>query len=177
MLEEKLGIGSQINHTEFGQGVIVEINLDTYTTYFKQRGIKEINQSDSRLSVSNIVPDTVQRLSVKEVENVLGNVLRKWSDVTEVFELGDKWKDGTIIIKPGKEGTQAKEIPIDVFFKKIVMTRDRLRVMEQKINSSKLDNEEKIALQQYITRIYGSLTTFNVLFANKADHFKGMGGD
>ncbi len=175
MAEEEvvLGIGSQVQHSEYGKGVIVEVNLSTYTIYFKHRGEKEINQTDSRLSVDKLVKDEVQRLSLKEVETVLEGILRKWSDISDITELGDRWKGGNMVLTPGKEGLQAKEIPIETFFHKIVMTRDRLRVMEQKINASKnLDDEEKVALQQYISRIYGSLTTFNVLFANKEDHFK-----
>ncbi len=175
MSEELLGIGSQIQHTEFGKGVVVEVNLSTYTVYFKHRGEKELPHVDSRISIDQFVKDETQRLSVKEVKIVLEEVLRKWSDATDLVELGDRWKNGKMILEPGKDGMQAKEIPIDTFFHKIVMTRDRIRVMEQKINSSKnLDDEEKVALQQYITRIYGSLTTFNVLFANKEDHFKGV---
>ena len=81
-----------------------------------------------------------------------------------------------MILKPGEESLKSKEIPIETFFHKIVMVRDRLRVMEQRINSSKLTDEEKVNLQQYITRIYGSLTTFNILFKNKEDQFRGDGG-
>jgi hypothetical protein len=88
--------------------------------------------------------------------------------------LGDKWTGGKVMLVPGRQDLQSKEIPIDAFFHKIVMLRDRLRVMEQKINASKgLSDEEKVALQQYITRIYGSLTTFNVLFTDKEDQFVG----
>ena len=75
-------------------------------------------------------------------------------------------------MEPGT-ATQNKEVPIDIFFNKIIMVRDRLRVMEQKINSSNLDNAEKVELQQYITRCYGSLTTFNVLFKSTTDYFVG----
>jgi len=174
MSVESLGIGSQITHTEFGQGVVVEVNIDTYSAYFKQRGIKDIVKTDSRMSITELKVDEVPRITLAEVEQLMSGVLRKWSDATEVVELGDKWKDGTLIFKPGKEGTKGKEIPIEAFFHKVVMVRDRLRVMEQKINSSTLlSDEEKVALQQYITRIYGSLTTFNVFFADKSEHFKG----
>jgi hypothetical protein len=76
-------------------------------------------------------------------------------------------------LQPGDRNLQSKEIPIEAFFHKIVMVRDRLRVMEQRINSSDLTDEEKVNLQQYVTRIYGSLTTFNILFAEKDDYFVG----
>ena len=89
-------------------------------------------------------------------------------------DLGDKWKDGTLIMKPGKSGLQEKEMPIETFFHKIVMVRDRLRVLEQNINShAGLSDEDKVNLQQYITRVYGSLTSFNILFSEKEDYFIG----
>jgi predicted GNAT family N-acyltransferase len=78
-----------------------------------------------------------------------------------------------MVLEPEDSNLQNKEIPIDTFFHKIVMVRDRIRVMEQKINSSNLDDQDKIDLQQYITRIYGSLTTFNVLFKSKSQQFSG----
>jgi len=100
-------------------------------------------------------------------------VLRRFSDIQETVEMGDKWSGGKIILEPGRNDLTSKEIPIEAFFHKIVMVRDRLRVMEQRINSSNLSDEEKLNLQQYITRIYGSLTTFNVLFKYKGDQFIG----
>lgn len=94
------------------------------------------------------------------------------------IELGDRWTGGEIIIKPGKGDLTEKSIPLEAFFHKIVMIRDRLRVMEQKINSnSKLSDEEKVDIQQYITRIYGSLTTFNLLFKRKSSWFVGEKGE
>lgn len=90
------------------------------------------------------------------------------------IKIGDRWEGGSLVLEPGRPGVAGKEIPIDAFFNKIVMVRDRLRVLEQKINANKtLSNAEKVDLQQYITRIYGSLTTFNVLFADQGDRFKG----
>jgi hypothetical protein len=97
-----------------------------------------------------------------------------WSDVSEIVPLGERWKGGTMILQPADKNQKGKEIPVDVFFHKIVMLRDRLRVMEQQINAHKLlSDEEKVNLQQYITRIYGTLTTFNVLFRDKEHWFVG----
>ena len=103
-------------------------------------------------------------------------MLKKYSDISEIVPIADKFKGGTITLNPADSNLTSKEIPIDTFFHKIVMVRDRVRVMEQKINSSKnLDDQEKVDLQQYISRIYGSLTTFNILFKNSSQNFKGAG--
>lgn len=97
-----------------------------------------------------------------------------WGGITETVPLGDKWIKGMMLLQPADKTLKPKEIPIEDFFHKIVMLRDRLRVLEQNINSSKtLNDEEKVNIQQYITRCYGSLTTFNVLFKNKEQHFVG----
>ncbi len=116
-------------------------------------------------------------ISVDDVETTLIDILRKWSDATEIVHLADKWKKGTMVLKSMDDSMKPKEIPLETFFHKIVMLRDRLRVLEQKINAhSKLEDAEKIEMQQYITRIYGSLTTFNVLFKNQAQVFVGEKG-
>ena len=89
-----------------------------------------------------------------------------------------RWLGGTVTLTPGKEGVQSREIPIETFIKKIIGIREKLRVLEQKINNHpKLDSADKLELQAYLTRSYGSLTTFNALFADKASHFVGSGGD
>lgn len=91
--------------------------------------------------------------------------------------IGERWAGGHLVLKPGKAGTQEKTIPIDVFFRKITAVRDRLRVLEQRINSHpKLSDEDRLQLQDYITRAYGSLTTFNLLFAEAGDRFVGTKG-
>ena len=94
-------------------------------------------------------------------------------------EIADRWSGGHLVLKPGKAGTQEKTVPIESFFRKITAVRDRLRVLEQRINGHpKLGDEDKAQLQDYITRAYGSLTTFNVFFTDPADRFVGTkGGD
>jgi hypothetical protein len=101
-------------------------------------------------------------------------VLNKYNAIEHKVDLGRKWQGGVMLLQPANKDLQAKEIPIETFFHKIVMMRDRLRVLEQNINSNDhLTDEEKVNLQQYISRIYGSMTSFNVLFENKEDYFVG----
>jgi hypothetical protein len=92
-------------------------------------------------------------------------------------EVSDRWLGGQLVLRPGKAGTQEKTIPIESFFRKIVAVRDKLRVLEQRINSHpKLDDADRLQLQEYVTKAYGSLTTFNVFFTDPADRFVGTGG-
>ena len=166
-----LGIGSRIRHSEFGMGVVTNVTAKHYWVTFIENGLETIDV-DTEFEVIEALEDEVDSVSFYEVEKTLKNVLQRWSDVSQVVPIADKWKGGKLIMEPGT-ATQNKEVPIDVFFHKITMVRDRIRVMEQKINSSNLDESEKIDLQQYITRIYGSLTTFNVLFKSTNDFFVG----
>lgn len=171
-----LGIGTRLQHTQFGPGVIVAVKYASYLISFIHHGIKEIDKTDPKLD--EIIPEnvTAEVETVSEVEKSILKILRQWGGITEIVPLGDRWKGGTLLLQPADKSQKAKDIPIDVFFHKIVMLRDRLRVLEQNINGHKiLTDEEKVNLQQYITRIYGSLTTFNVLFKNKEDWFVGSG--
>jgi hypothetical protein len=172
-----LGIGTRLQHTQHGPGVIVGVRYATYIISFINVGIKEIEKTD--IGLDEIIPEnvTVELETVSDVEKSLLKILRMWSDVNEIVPLGDRWKGGTMILQPADKTQKGKEVPIDIFFHKIVMLRDRLRVMEQQINAHKLlSDEDKVNLQQYITRIYGSLTTFNVLFKNKENWFVGENG-
>lgn len=107
----------------------------------------------------------------EEFAQAIREALRE--DEVEV-PLAPRWEGGTVVLKPGDAATQSKEVPLDALFHKIVMIRDRLRVLEQKINThEKLSDAEKVEMQQYVTRCYGSLTTFNVLFRDERDRFVG----
>lgn len=172
-----LGIGTRLQHTQFGPGVIVGVRYATYLISFINHGIKEVDKTDT--SLDEIIPEnvTVEIETHSDVEKSLLKILRLWSGITEEVPLGDKWKNGMLLLQPADKTQKPKEIPVDVFFHKIVMLRDRLRVLEQQINAHKLlSDEDKVNLQQYITRIYGSLTTFNVLFRNKEHWFVGEKG-
>jgi hypothetical protein len=172
-----LGIGTRLQHTQFGPGVIVGVKYATYLISFIHHGIKEIDKTDEHLDEIIAENVTAEVETVSEVERSLLKILRQWAEVTEIVPIGDKWIGGTMSLQAADKTLKPKDIPIDDFFHKIVMLRDRLRVLEQNINShKKLTDEEKVNIQQYITRCYGSLTTFNVLFKNKEQWFVGDKG-
>lgn len=174
MDQTTLGIGTRLQHTQHGPGVIIGIKYATYLISFINHGIKEIDKTDTKLE--EIIPENVSEEieTHSEVERSLLKILRLWGGITEIVPLGEKWEGGTLVLQPADSNLKPKEIPIEDFFHKVVMLRDRLRVLEQNINShKKLSDEDKINLQQYITRCYGSLTTFNILFRNKEDWFVG----
>ena len=169
-----LGVGTRLQHTLYGPGVIVGVKYAVYIISFIDHGIKEIDKADEKLE--EIIPEniSVDVETASGVEQSLLKILRMWGGITEEVKLGDKWPGGKMLLQSADKTLKAKEIPIEDFFHKIVMLRDRLRVLEQNINSHKtLSDEEKVNIQQYITRCYGSLTTFNVLFKNKEQYFVG----
>ncbi|MEZ5058943.1 MAG: hypothetical protein R2879_18060 [Saprospiraceae bacterium] len=172
-----LGIGSRVKHPAYGEGVIIKINVAAYEVCFIRHGIKAVGKEYDKWEIIEALPaDTT--VSYSEAEKSLIKILKNWSDISEVIPMGDRWEGGTLILKPKDPSMKPKEMPIETFFHKIVMVRDRLRVMEQRVNAHKvMDDEDKVNLQQYITRIYGSLTSFNVLFKNKEDNFVGEKGD
>ena len=172
-----LGIGTRLQHTQYGPGVIVGIRYAAYFISFIDSGIKEIDKADEKLE--EIIPENVTEEieTTSEVEKSLLKILKMWGGIGETVQLGDKWLGGKMLLQTADKTLKPKEIPIEDFFHKIVMLRDRLRVLEQNINShKKLTDEDKVNIQQYITRCYGSLTTFNVLFKNKEQFFVGDKG-
>ena len=176
-----LGIGSRVEHPHFGRGVIVDAASETYTIWFKsQNGTKSINK-DYELKLLEAKESGSEAgtagITLSDIEQALDNILERRLHEMQIVPMGTRWNNGSMILKPGDSSLQAKEVPIETFFHKIVMVRDRLRLIEQKINAHKgLTDEEKVDIQQYVTAVYGSLNTFNVLFRETHHQFKGMSG-
>ena len=179
-MSTQYGIGSRVDHQSFGKGVIVDTASEFYIIWFKsQQGTKSISKDYADLKIIEEVEGSAsnETITIADIEQALNNILDQRLLDMQMVPIGPRWKNGTMTLKPGDPTLQSKEVPIDTFFHKIVMVRDRLRVMEQKINASKvMTDDEKMDLQQYITAIYGSLTTFNVLFKETHHQFKGMSG-
>lgn len=174
---DNLSVGTRVLHEKYGEGIISQNNALSYKIIFVRGGEIEFSKLNVELEVlESVAADENQpKLNVKEVERVLTHILSKYNAIEHRVELGTKWQGGTMILQPANKELKPKDIPIETFFHKIVMMRDRLRVLEQNINSSaSLSDEEKVNLQQYISRIYGSMTSFNILFEDKDDYFVGM---
>ena len=177
-MNTQLGIGSRVEHPHFGKGVIVDTASEFYIIWFKsQQGTKSISKDYAELKTLEEVAAAPgsEGITIADIEQALNNILDQRLHEMQLVPIAAKWKHGILIMKPGDSTLQSKEVPIETFFHKIVMVRDRLRVMEQKINAHKvMTDDEKVDLEQYITAIYGSLTTFNVLFKETHHQFKGM---
>lgn len=172
---EELAVGTRVEHPRYGEGIISKDKITSYEIFFERGGKVDILKRSEDLEVLEAPADKPKNaLSLKEIEKVLRYVLEEQSALQEIVPLGDKWTGGNMLLQPANTSLKPKEIPIESFFHKIVMVRDRLRVLEQNINSHPvLTDEEKVNIQQYITRIYGSLTSFNILFADKEHYFVG----
>ena len=174
---EELTVGTRVDHPRYGEGIVSKNKLTAYEIFFEKGGKIEITKRNTDLTVLEKQEDTKPQtgLSIAEIEKVMSYVLDQYGALSEIVPLGDKWQGGTMLLQPANHELKPKEIPIEVFFRKIVMLRDRLRVLEQSINSHKvLTDEEKLNIQQYITRMYGTLTTFNILFSEKEHFFVGV---
>jgi len=121
-------------------------------------------------------PMALPEPGTNDLELLLRRVIREEAGITPVAPAA-KWRGGTLVLRPGTPGLQEKSWPIETFFHKVVMLRNRLRTIEQQVNASDLPSDVKVKLQGYVSGCYGTLTSFNVLFADDADQFKGSGGD
>jgi hypothetical protein len=175
---ESLHIGMKVRHPQYGVGVVRSLTEHTAEIAFDDapRTIapesSDLQPAEATASLSELqVPlASLIRETARATVEALG--LEKKDVVVE--GLASRWQNGTVIMQPSDSSLQAKEVPLETFFHKIVMIRNNLRVLEQKVNANeKLSDADKFELHQYITRCYGSLTTFNVLFKTKDDQFRG----
>ena len=166
------GVGTIVRHVQFGLGRVVAYEANQYVIVFRGGDTRRVAWSFDGLEAEERKGDPETDRIRQAVRDVLGE--HGWIDVD--LELAPRWGGGTLRLVPGKGDIQAKDVPIEVFAKKIIGIRDRLRVLEQKINAHPtLAPEEKLELQGHITRCYGSLTTFNVLFGAEGSRLKGTG--
>lgn len=173
----KFGIGRHVRHPTFGVGKIVAYEASTYVVLFSDQQVSRVSFAFDGLTVADpaIGPGDPLLDAVRTaVQEALGEA--GWVDVQR--EIAKRWSGGVMRLMPGKADTQGKEIPIESLLRKVIGIRDKLRVLEQKINAHPgLTLEDKIELEGYITRSYGSLTSFNMLFAEKESQFKGQSSD
>jgi hypothetical protein len=170
-LTPRFGLGTIVKHRDFGRGRVVAYDADRYVILFKGGDARTVAFTFEGLDAEGDPGDPELDRIAQAVRQVLGD--HGWLDVE--LELGRRWVGGTLRLVPGKDDAPAKDVPIEAFLKKLVGVRDKLRVLEQKINSHpSLTGEEKLDLQGYITPCYGSLTTFNALFADRASWFVGQ---
>jgi hypothetical protein len=192
--------GSNVYSARYGRGEVLRVEgygeKEKLTIKFETVGVKEVlshyfvlepDDTKSHTPAPVAAPTTVGSSSpvghgesnqempgMNAIKEALREVIQEELGGPDL-KIQEKWRGGTLVLKPGNAGLKPKEIPIDDFFHKIVMVRDRIRVLEQKINASQeLDSSAKVELHQYISRVYGSLTTFNVLFADRKDWFVGQ---
>jgi hypothetical protein len=173
---EALHIGMKVRHPQYGTGVVKTISEGTADIQFNE-GSRTVAPEPSGLEPAEA------QASIRGLDLPLAQVVQQTVDATisrlglekpdsAVGQLAPRWHKGRLVMHSADPTLQTKEVPLDVFFHKIVMVRNNLRVLEQKINAhEKLTDGEKVDMQQYITRSYGSLTTFNLLFKEKEDQF------
>ena len=174
---ESLHIGMKVRHPQYGTGTVKAIAETTAQIQFDSGDKRSIapepsglEPAEPQMAVSGLSVPLKQFVAETLGEAVQKLGLEKPDSVVE--KLGARWHGGRLVLHPADPGLQTKEVPLETFFHKIVMVRNNLRVLEQKINAhEKLTDGEKVEMQQYITRSYGSMTTFNVLFKEKEDQF------
>jgi len=173
---ESLRIGMKVRHPDYGMGTVKGLSEFMADIRFDS-GLRSLSPEQSNLESAETMAE-ITSLSVPLstlIQEVIGTTIQKLGlerDNTIVQQLAHRWQKGLLVMRPSDPNLQPKEVPLEVFFHKIVMLRNNLRVLEQKINANeKLSEAEKIEMEQYITRSYGSLTTFNILFKEKEDQF------
>ena len=174
-----ISIGARVKHPTMGVGVVYELDNRTIHVFFREHGEQPISRSfEGLVTIAPGMESTVEPLDLDHVRDALREVLEELQQPQRPVEMARKYEGGMMELRPKDPTLKSKELPIDDFFHKIVMIRDRFRVLEQKINAHPALGElDKVELQQYITRCYGSLTTFNILFEDKEDHFVGQKGE
>lgn len=173
ILKPTIALGSLVSHTHLGVGRVVAYDGEFYVVQFKTE-TRNVPFSYQEMTVVEGTGDP----EMQKIKAAVAEVLGDYGWIESNLELGKKWMGGTVKILPGKDDTQGKEIPIEVFIKKVIGVREKLRVLEQKINNHPaLDGADKLDLQGYITRCYGSLTTFNALFADRSSYFVGSSSE
>lgn len=179
MKVEALSVGMKVRHPQYGIGIVKAITEQSADVQFDtgRRTIAPetsgIEPADPQVSITGL--DRPLQVVVSDIAEVVVEKLGlERPDTSIVEQLGARWHRGKLVLHPADPTSQTKEVPLESFFHKIVMMRNNFRVLEQKINAHPaLSDGDKIELQQYITRCYGSMTTFNVLFRSKEDQFRG----
>ena len=174
---QELHVGMKVKHPHHGMGIVKAITENTADIRFNDAThtiapeTSDLEAAEARTSINGLDMPLTQ--FIEKTTRTLLAELGVEQPGASVEQLGSRWHGGRMMLHPAEASLQAKEVPLDAFFHKIVMVRNNLRVLEQKINShEKLSDAEKVEFQQYVTRSYGSLTTFNILFKNKEDQFK-----
>jgi hypothetical protein len=179
---EALHLGMQVRHPQYGIGTVRSIGPQTAEIAFSDLPrmvspeLSGLEPAEPRVAVHGLEVPLAQ--FVRQVARDVAAELEHEQDQAVVEQLASRWQSGRLVLHPSDPTQQTKEVPLDAFFHKIVMMRNNLRNLEQKLNNhEKLTDGEKFELQQYITRCYGSMTTFNLLFKQKSDQFSGTSGE
>ena len=166
--------GAIVKHPTKGVGAVIEVTETSYRIFFSEENISEISKDFQGFTLIKDGKQPSISDSIELIKDAMFEVVENLNDLQHPVDFASKWQNGELEFHPVDNSLQSHVIPISSFFRKVVLIRDRLRVLEQNINShAVLTDEDKISLQQYVTRVYGSLTSFNFLFKNKDQFFKG----